>query len=105
MYIAGLVLDSGSHLPPNNEEITYVTLDFDSFVNELDEYFNLFGTTCETIGGLIEFDDTGTNFSFSEYLYETLGEGCIQSQNSNYKGIYFAFFYDNYNNGNILTIP
>jgi hypothetical protein len=97
-----LVLDSGSHLPPNNEEITYVTLDFDSFVYESIEYFNLFGTTCETIGGLIEFDDTSNNFSFSEGPYETLGGGCIQSQNSNYEGIYFGFFYDNYNNGNIF---
>ncbi|MBU2920520.1 T9SS type A sorting domain-containing protein [Winogradskyella psychrotolerans] len=95
-----LVIDSDSHLPPNNEEITYVTLDFDSYVYESIEYFNLFGTTCETIGGLIEFNNTSNNFSFSDGPYESLGGGCMQSENSIYEGIYFDFFYENYNNGN-----
>ncbi|WP_115817489.1 T9SS type A sorting domain-containing protein [Winogradskyella eximia] len=98
-----LVIDNNSYLPPNNEEITYVTLDFDSYVHESIQYINLFGSTCETIGGLIEFNNSSSNFSFTDGPYETLGGGCMQSQNAIYEGLYFGFFYDNYNNGNIFN--
>lgn len=97
-----LVIDDESNIPPNNEEITDVFLYFDSFVNESEEYFNLFGSTCETIGGLIEFNVTSNNFSFSDEPNVTLGGGCVMAENNQYEGIYFDFFYENYNNGNVF---
>ncbi len=97
-----LILDNVSHLPPNNDEVTNVTLEFDSYEHNGIEYINLFGNVCEAIGGLIDFNDIDNTFSFYDGPYETLGGGCGQSQNAIYEGIYFGFFYDNYNNGNIF---
>jgi len=97
-----LILDNVSHLPPNNDEVTNVTLEFDSYENNGLEYINLFSNVCETIGGLIDFNDIDNTFSFYDGPYETLGGECVQSQNATYEGIYFGFFYDNHNNGNIF---
>lgn len=97
-----LILDNVSHLPPNNDEVTNVTLGFDSYEQNGTEYNNLFGNVCETIAGLIDFNDIDNTFSFYDEPYETLGGGCGQSQNAIYEDTYFDFFYDNYNNGNIF---
>ena len=97
-----LILDNVSHLPPTNDEVTNVTLGFDSYEYNGIEYINLFGNVCETIGGLIDFNDIDNTFSFYEGPYQTLGGGCWQSQNTIYERIYFGFFKDNYNNGNIF---
>lgn len=97
-----LILDNISYVPPNNQEVANVTLEFDSFSHESIEYMHLFGFICETISGPIEFNDID-NFSFSELPYETLGGGCNETQNSTYENIYFSFFYDGYNNNNIFN--
>ena len=97
-----LILNNISHLPPDNNEVTNIILEFDSYEHNGIEYINLFGNVCETIGGLIDFNDIDNTFSFYDGPYETLGGGCEQSQNATYEGIYFDFFYNNYYNGNIF---
>ncbi len=96
-----LVINSESHLPPSNSEVSFVTLTFDFYEFESIEYFSGYGTICESIGGPIDFNEINNSFSFLE-LNETLGGGCFQTPNFIYEDTYFSFFYDNFDNGNLF---
>jgi len=90
-----LVINNESNLPPSNSEVSSVDLEFN--FSEFESY-STYSHLCETIGGQIDFIDSDS-FSFSD-MNETLGGGCNQTPNFIYEGIYFGFFFNNYNNGN-----
>ncbi|WP_299889343.1 T9SS type A sorting domain-containing protein [uncultured Lacinutrix sp.] len=90
-YIEDIVISGVSTTPPNsvNENISRSLefTDFNSFIN--------FGSTiCDSLGGVLTFDDTLSNFSFTE-LNATLGGGCSFIENINFESIYFSFYFDN----------
>ncbi|WP_299365902.1 T9SS type A sorting domain-containing protein [Winogradskyella sp.] len=99
-----LILDNVSHLPPNNDEVTNVILEFDSYEHNGTEYIDLSGYVCiNAIGGLIDFNDIDNTFSFYDGPNQTLGPTCSVGENPIYEEMYFNFFHENYQNGNTFN--
>ena len=89
-YLQDLIINNESNLPPTNDEVQNILLEFFS-----DNNFASY--VCEALGGIVVFDNVNNNFTFSE-LSETLGGGCEQTPNFIYEGLYFSFYFNNVDN-------
>ena len=99
-----LILDNVSHLPPSNDEVTNIQLEFDSYEHNGIENINLLSGLCiNGMGGLIDFNDINNTFSFYDGPNVTLGPTCSVAENAIYEGQYFGFFEENSQNGNIFN--
>lgn len=100
--LKNLVINNEILFLPPNDEVSFVYQIFDFFSINNDDYYSTNGFICESIGGSISFSLDSDSFSFDE-LYETLGGGCNDIENSIFEGIYFGFFYGNFENGNVFN--
>lgn len=89
-YLQNVIINGEDNIPPVNEEITEITLDF-----YLPPY-DLYSGMCNGLNGTLDFDDSNSSFTLSD-MGQTLAT-CGIYENRVYEQLYFGFYWDNYSN-------
>ncbi len=91
-YLQNLIIDGQDNLPPNNEDVPFITVFFSEIQFETG--------VCDAMSGGIIYDNLNSQFSFDSW-YMTFG-GCFginATENAVYEGIYLGeFFISNIDN-------
>ena len=88
-YLHNLIINSQHNVPPINNEIEsiYLILNVDN---------SLSSSVCESLSGIVDYDDVNQDFMFT-YLVQSLGGGCSQTSNANFESLYFNYYSNNTN--------
>lgn len=86
-YLHDLIIDNQSHVPPTNEEIPFIFLEFNA-----NNTNSLYTYACDMASGQAESINYYGNNIFNVDTVYWLGGGCNDSNNENYNYIYQYFW-------------
>lgn len=84
-YLQKVVIDSEEHLPPSNDEVNFVGLNF--YESGFNDFFT---TVCNNFTGSLIYDNVIQNFIFNEFAITLLE--CDIQENGLFEGLYFGFY-------------
>ena len=89
-YLHNLIINSQHNVPPINNEIESISL-----ILNVDN--SLSSSVCESISGIVDYDDVNQTFMLTSYTV-TLGDGCYLTNDRQFEFLYLHFYTNNLNN-------